>query len=89
MNVICLEEPALMELVRRVVAELRDGNVLAAKKWITDVEAMQMLNIKSKTTLQKYRDEGKIRYSQNNKKNILYDQESILNFLEKNAQEPF
>lgn len=42
-------------------------------KWISREEAMQKLRITSKTTLQKLRDEGKIRFSQPEKKIILYD----------------
>ncbi|MEM6767521.1 MAG: helix-turn-helix domain-containing protein [Bacteroidota bacterium] len=50
---------------------------------------MEILTITSKTTLQKLRDEGKIRFSQPMKKLILYDRESILTYLEENAQETF
>lgn len=47
-------------------------------KWIDGEEAMQVLRIKSKTTLQKLRDEGKIRFSQPEKKIILYVRDSFL-----------
>ena len=50
---------------------------------------MQKLRIASKTTLQKLRDEGKIRFSQPEKKLILYNIESIYGYLEKNARETF
>ena len=42
---------------------------------------MTMLRIKSKTTLQKLRDEGKIRYTQPEKKIVLYDRQSIEDYL--------
>lgn len=58
-------------------------------KWVRSVEAMELLGIKSKTTLQKLRDEGKIRFSQPYKKVILYDRESILKFLNANSKETF
>lgn len=57
--------------------------------WVDDEEAMRLLNIKSKTTLQKLRDEGKIRYSQPQKKIILYDRRSIEAYLERHAKEAF
>jgi len=60
-----------------------------AEKWINDEEAMTALNIKSKTTLQKLRDEGKIRFSQPQKKIILYDKSSIDEYLDKHAHETF
>lgn len=89
MQVICLEEKAFYELIERVVGHLKDKNGVDKDKWIPTEEAMRLLDIKSKTTLQKFRDEGKIRYSQPEKKIILYDRESIDELLEKNAKNTF
>ena len=50
---------------------------------------MTMLRITSKTTLQKLRDEGKIRFSQPEKKLILYDVGSIYEYLNKHARDIF
>jgi Asp-tRNA(Asn)/Glu-tRNA(Gln) amidotransferase C subunit len=50
---------------------------------------MRKLRISSKTTLQKLRDEGKIRFSHPEKKIMLYDLDSIIEYLEKNAKETF
>jgi predicted site-specific integrase-resolvase len=58
-------------------------------KWISPEEAMTKLRIKSKTTLQKLRDEGRIRYSQPESKFILYDSDSINDYLEKHSKETF
>ena len=88
LNIICLESQAFHALVQEVVKRL-EGQAKKPDKWINDSEAMQMLRISSKTTLQKFRDEGKIRYSQPSRKVILYDRASILDFLEKNAKETF
>ena len=89
MQVICLEEEAFFKLIEQVVARLKDKNSQEKEKWVSDEEAMQLLKIKSKTTLQKLRDEGRIRYSQPQKKIILYDRESINLYLEKNAKNAF
>ncbi|ODS76936.1 MAG: hypothetical protein ABS46_18690 [Cytophagaceae bacterium SCN 52-12] len=89
MQVICLEEDAFYELIEQVVARLNDKHGQARDKWIADEEAMRLLNIKSKSTLQKLRDEGRIRFSQPQKKIILYDRDSIQEYLEKNARETF
>lgn len=89
MEVICLEDAALYALVEQVVARLKKEQGIEQDKWISDEEAMKLLNITSKTTLQKFRDEGKIRFSQPQKKIILYDRQSIDEFLEKHAREPF
>lgn len=89
MKVICLEEAAFFELVEQVVTRLKDRNSATLDKWISDEEAMRLLNIKSKTTLQKLRDEGRIRFSQPQKKIILYDRASIETYLENNAKDIF
>ncbi|MDQ6482160.1 helix-turn-helix domain-containing protein [Dyadobacter sp. LHD-138] len=89
MQVICLEEVAFYALVEQVVTRLKENQSEIKDKWLSDQEAMQLLNIKSKTTLQKLRDEGKIRYSQPQKKIILYDRDSIEAYLNKNARNTF
>lgn len=89
MQVICLEEEAFYALVEEVVSRLKEKNNQKEDPWISDEEAMRLLNIKSKTTLQKLRDEGKIRFSQPQKKIILYDRHSINAYLEQHARETF
>lgn len=89
MQVICLEEAAFYELVEQVVARLKEKHSEEKDRWVSDETAMQLLNVKSKTTLQKLRDEGKIRFSQPQKKIILYDRLSIAEYLEKNARNTF
>ena len=89
MKVICLEEAAFFELIEQVVTRLKEQNSASLDKWISDDEAMRLLNVKSKTTLQKLRDEGKIRFTQPQKKIILYDRQSIETYLERNAKDIF
>jgi hypothetical protein len=89
MEVICLEDEAFYALVETVVRRLKEKEGKKEDKWISGEEAMQKLRITSKTTLQKLRDEGKIRFSQPEKKIILYDTLSINEYLEKHSKEPF
>ncbi|MCP9750001.1 helix-turn-helix domain-containing protein [Ferruginibacter sp. HRS2-29] len=89
MEVICLEEPAFYALIEQVVARINEKNNTQFDKWISDDTAMQLLNVKSKTTMQKLRDEGKIRFSQPQKKIILYDRDSINDYLEANVKNTF
>jgi len=89
MEVICLETEAFYTLLERVVDHLEGQSSEKQDKWISTEEAMSLLGIKSKTTLQNYRNNGDIRYTQPRKKLILYDRESILDFLEGNAKETF
>lgn len=89
MEVICLEDRAFWKLVDQVKEHLSGKLNEQPDKWVSDVEAMRLLNIKSRTTLQKLRDEGKIRFSQPQKKIILYDRFSIDEYLEGSAHETF
>ena len=59
---------------------LKDRERAKDDKWISADEAMQKLRISSKTTLQKLRDEGKIRFSPPEKKHIVYDLKSIYGY---------
>lgn len=89
MQIICLEEPAFYSLVEQVIDRLQERYSMGLNKWIAEPEAMKLLNVKSKTTLQKLRDEGKIRFSQPQKKIILYDRDSIQDYLNKHARNTF
>ena len=89
MQVICLEEAAFYTLIEQVVARLKETHGEAKEQWISDEQAMQLLNVKSKTTLQKLRDEGRIRFTQPQKKIILYDRASISEYLEHHARNTF
>ncbi len=77
MNVICLQDKACYALIDEVVARVKEKQVITQDKWISSEEAMQKLRITSKTTLQKLRDEGRMRFS-HQKKLILYDAESTV-----------
>ena len=93
MNVICLEEEAFHSLIEEVVKRMSAKVSLVEQeadwKWISDVQAMELLKIKSKTTLQELRDNGEVRFSQPRKKIILYDRDSINEYLERHARETF
>lgn len=89
MQVICLQDAAFYALIDEVVARIKEKHNITEDKWISTDEAMNKLRIKSKTTLQKLRDEGKIRFSQPDRKIILYDIDSIQEYLNKHAKETF
>ena len=89
LNIICLESEAFHALIDEVVERINKEQKLEADEWISDEEAMKILRISSKTTLQKYRDEGKIRFSQLGRKSILYDRQSLMDFIETNARDTF
>ena len=89
MNLLAINEDDLYSLVEQVVARIKKDKGVTRDKWISGDEAMQQLRISSKTTLQKLRDEGKIRFTQPLPKLILYDSESIDAYLEKHSRNTF
>jgi len=89
MEVICLQDQAFYALIEEVHNRLLEKNNHKEDKWVSAEEAMHKLRITSKTTLQKLRDDGKIRFSHPEKKIILYDVNSISEYLEKHAKNTF
>jgi hypothetical protein len=85
MNVICLQDEAFFSLVEEVVERIKEKRNVLEDRWVLPDEAMRVLAIKSKTTLQKLRDEGRIRFTQPQKKIILYDRVSLLKYLDEHA----
>jgi hypothetical protein len=89
MEVICLEDEAFYALIESVVRRIKQKEDQNEDKWISTKEAMKKLRISSKTTLQKLRDDGKIRFSHPEKKIILYDTDSINEYLNKHSKGTF
>ncbi len=89
MEVICLHDEAFYQLIEDVVDRLKTEQKIVHDKWISPERAMEILNIKSKTTLQKLRDEGQITFTQPQKKIILYDYESIMDYLKSHSKSSF
>lgn len=89
MQVVCLQEEAFYTLFDKVVEHVEQNRKDIPRKWIDGDEAMSILNISSKTTLQKLRDEGKIRFSKPQPRIILYDRDSINDYIESKAHETF
>lgn len=89
MQVVCLQEEAFYALFVKVIEHVEEKRKNTPDKWIDGAEPMRELKIKSTTTLQKLRDEGKIRFSQPQKKIILYDRDSIMVYIEEHARETF
>jgi hypothetical protein len=85
MEIICSEEPAFFALMDRVIERIKAKE----DKWISGEEAMKKLRITSKNTLQKLRGEGSVRYSHSAKKWILYDGDSINEYLEQHVRNTF
>ncbi len=89
MEIICLDTIAFHTLVQQVVDRIKAKQNIVSDKWISAEEAMNKLRITSNSTLQRLRDEGEIRFSHPMKKVILYDSNSIDDYLEKHAKNTF
>ncbi|QNM84919.1 helix-turn-helix domain-containing protein [Polaribacter pectinis] len=89
MEVICLQDEAFYLLIEEVVDRLKEKKNITQDKWVSPDRAMEILNIKSKTTLQKLRDEGSITFTQPQKKIILYDYDSIMKYLNNHTKKSF
>ena len=85
MQVITMEEQSFYELIDKVLEEVEQKFGKKEPEWLQEKEAMQLLGIRSKTTLQKLRDTSAIRYTQPRHKIILYHRVSLLNYLEEHA----
>ncbi len=89
MEVICLEDRAFYQLVDTVIARLRLHDKGDSVPWVSPEEAMRLLNVKAKSTMQILRDTGKVRFTQPQKKIILYERKSLMNYLEANSKNTF
>lgn len=85
MEVICLQEDAYFELLKKSYEYIKSLHDIKEEKWILPDQAMEMLGVKT-TKLQELRDSGEIVISQPSKKVILYNIESIRDYLNKHAR---
>lgn len=83
-----MQDEAFYALVREVVKRIKEEHHIE-DRWLAPEAAMKMLNISSRSYLQKLRDSGSIRFSQPAKRVILYDRLSIEEHLEKHAKNAF
>ena len=86
MKVIVFEEESFYKLIEEVTKKLSKP---VEQKWITEEEASKLLGGRSKSTLQKWRNEGRLKFSQPSKKIILFNRDSIMKFLEDNSHKTF
>ncbi len=85
-----MQSSAFYALLDEVISHIDENFKLSREnRWIDPTEAMRLLNIRSKTTLQELRDSGRVAYTQPMHKVILYDRESIMRYLESHVRETF
>lgn len=93
MEVIVLNSEAYEQLkielfgfVKKAITEvLAEKKVADNSDWLSWEEAKKLLPYKSKTSWQKFRDTGKIDFTQSeNGRNIMYSRKSIIDYLNNN-----
>jgi hypothetical protein len=82
---ICIDEPDFFQLIDTLYERLKGKE---KEIWLNSETVMSLLNISSPTTLQKLRDAGAFKISQLSKKVILYNRESVEEYIEKHARKP-
>jgi uncharacterized NAD(P)/FAD-binding protein YdhS len=88
MDVIVISSDAYKMLVaeiRKTVRETVHEVAHPKSDWLDEKEAMDLLGIKSKTTLQNLRDSQEFKFSKHGRI-IRYSNKSILEFLERNSK---
>ena len=88
-SVIQITEENLERIVLRVVEILQEKYGATFDDWVPEAQAMQLLNIKSKSTMLNLRATGQLLYSQPMHKIILYSRMSINQYLSKHARKTF
>ncbi|MBS1595557.1 MAG: helix-turn-helix domain-containing protein [Bacteroidetes bacterium] len=89
-KIIRMDTGAFFGLVEAMLSYIKENHFLPAEdRWVSSDEAKRILSVQSSTTLQSLRDSGQIRYSQPTRKQILYDRESLIEYIEHHAREKF
>lgn len=82
------DEETFLRLVEEISDRISSGEK-ELPEWIDEKSAMEILHIRSKTTLAKLRNSGAITYSAISSKHYLYSRTSILEFIESKQQSTF
>ena len=85
MQVISIEEQSFYQLLDKVITEMEQKFGKKEDEWIHETNAMKLLGIRSKTSMQRLRDHDMIKFTQPSRKIILYHKPSLLEYLESHA----
>lgn len=85
MELICLDADAVEALVEKLVEKIKVLNDVKESPYLATEEACQLMKCND-DTLRKYWKGGQITRSKLSNGHIVYDRESILNFIKKNTE---
>ena len=88
MEIVVISKQAYENLMKKLISiEKQLEKSVYSNQWLTNEKAMEILNV-GRTTLQEYRNQGKIAFSQVGAK-IYYQRKDIDEFLQKHRQRSF
>lgn len=73
-------------VTNRLLKQYKDQNT---ESYISEKEVMELLHVKSKTTISTYRNKGYLAYVVLGKRSFLYKKSSVLAFLKSRTNEAF
>ena len=89
-DVIVIQSDAFHALIDEIYVRVKaENNLPEEDQWISPQEAMKMLRISSDQTLKKIRDRGDIVFSKPTGGIVLYERQSILDYIERHVKNRF
>lgn len=87
---ILTDSETLFMLVKQIVLRLQSEDKKDnEKKYLSLSEVKSILNLKSSTSIQNLRDSGAVAFSMIGRRTIVYDKQSVYDFLEKRKKGTF
>jgi len=87
-QILLLSKEDLIEALIQFAKEIEENKTIP-NEWLTVEQTKKMLNIRSNTTLFKYKNEGKLSYAMPSPKILLFERKSVLEFLNNIKQNSF
>ncbi len=84
-----LESDDLMKIRNIMREELQASKLLENPQYISENQLKKLLNVKAKSTILNLRNQGLITFSAVTKKNLIYEYESVLNFIRSRSNHAF
>ncbi|MBS1595809.1 MAG: helix-turn-helix domain-containing protein [Bacteroidetes bacterium] len=84
-----IDQLQLEVLADMIIRRLEKRLLANEERWISIEDVMKILHIKSKTTIIDMTSRGLLRYTRINAKTLLYDRDSVNEYIEKNVKGRF
>lgn len=85
-----LLDPLQLEMLADILYTRIEKRLSAYQdKWLDLSQVKALLRVSSSSTIQDLRDSGQLRFSKINSRTILYDRDSVLEYIERHIKEKF